>query len=82
MHLISIDVDIRGGAKEFELDSREEEGKEEVLDTSKWKVHLKPGNLYSYTITIENEQTGEITREHINKRHFLSVRSLDFFCKF
>ena len=51
------------GETEFELDLRVEEKKEKVLDTSNRKVHLKPGNLYNYTINIENEKTGETTRK-------------------
>ena len=56
-------IDLLSGKTEFELDSNEEGKKEEVLDTSIWKVHLKVGNLYNYTINIENEKTGEITRK-------------------
>ena len=51
-------IALQSGETEFELDSREE-----VLDTSIWKVHLKAGNLYNYTINIENEKTSEITRK-------------------
>ena len=54
---------INGSAAEFELDSREEEEKEKVLDTSIWKLHLKAGNFYNYTINIENGKTGETTRK-------------------
>ena len=56
-------IAVSSGETEFKLDSMEEENKEEVLDTSKWKVHLKACNLYNYTINIENEKTGEITRK-------------------
>ena len=57
-------IAVLNGETEFELGSREEEKeKEEVLDTSIWKVHLKAGHLYNYTINMENQKTGEITRK-------------------
>ena len=60
MHIFvfNFQTDLVSEDTEFELDSREE-----VLETSIWKVHLKAGNLYDYTIYLENQKTGERTRK-------------------
>ena len=33
-----------------------------MLDTSIWKIKLKAGNPYDYTINVEDEATGKTTR--------------------
>ena len=33
-----------------------------MLDTSIWKIKLKAGNPYDYTVNVEDEATGKTTR--------------------
>ena len=47
--------------KRVRFEEEKDEGK--VLDTSKWKVHLKINDLYNYTINVEDGDTGEHTRK-------------------
>ena len=60
MHIFvfNFQTDLVSGETEFELDSREE-----VLDTSIWKLSLKADNLYNHTIYVENPKTDETTRK-------------------
>ena len=47
------------GATSLEVSTGAEE---KVLDTSIWKIKLKAGNPYDYTINVEDEATGKTTR--------------------
>ena len=42
------------------------EAEEKALDTSIWKIQLKVGNPYNYTINVEDGATGKKTRKISN----------------
>ena len=53
---------------------------EKVLDTSIWKIKLKAGNPYDYTINVEDKATGKTTRNisitiYLYKMHNLCPRN-------